>query len=63
MVLPFGLTTAPWAFTEVVKQIKKQTIPRRYVLFQYLDDWLNAYLEQGRIDPQEGCASVAFLAS
>ena len=22
MVLPFGLTTAPWAFTEVVKQIK-----------------------------------------
>ena len=46
MVLPFGLTTAPWAFTEVVKQIKKWTIPRRYVLFQYLDDWLNAHLNR-----------------
>ena len=22
LVLPFGLTTAPWAFTEVVKQVK-----------------------------------------
>ena len=46
MVLPFGLTTAPWAFTEVVKQIKKWTIPRRYVLFQYLDDWLKAHLNK-----------------
>ena len=46
MVPPFGLTTAPWAFTEVVKQIKKWTIPRRNVLFQYLDDWLNAHLDR-----------------
>ena len=30
----------------VVKQIKKWTIPRRYVLFQYLDDWLNAHLNK-----------------
>ena len=38
-----GMATAPWAFTKIVKQIKKWASPRRYVLFQYLDDWLNVH--------------------
>ena len=42
MVLPFGLKTAPWAFTEVVKQVKKWARRVQLLLFQYLDDWLNA---------------------
>ena len=43
MVLPFGLKTAPsLSFTEVVKQIKKWARRLQLLLFQYLDDWLNA---------------------
>ena len=45
LVLPFGLMSAPWAFTEVVKQIKKWTSRFNLVLFQYLDDWLHVHLE------------------
>ena len=43
LVLPFGLMSAPWAFTEVVKQIKKWTVQFDIILFQYLDDWLNVH--------------------
>ena len=43
LVLPFGLATAPWVFTEVVKQIKIWSSSRLRVLFQYLDDWLNLF--------------------
>ena len=43
MVLTFGLKTAPWAFTEVVKQIKKVgSQGSATALTIYLDDWLNA---------------------
>ena len=44
LVLPFGLSTAPWVFTEVVKQIKVWSMAQQLVLFQYLDDWLNLFL-------------------
>ena len=43
LVLPFGLMSAPWAFTEVVKQVKLWSSKRHLILFQYLDDWLNLF--------------------
>ena len=43
LVLPFGLMSVPWAFTEVVKQIKKWTVQLDIILFKYLDDWLNVH--------------------
>ena len=42
IVIPFGLMSAPWAFTEVIKQLKRWTAPRLFVLFQYLDGWLKS---------------------
>ena len=48
MVLPFGLMTAPWAFTQVVKQIKICSSSHHLILFQYLDDWLNLFRSRGR---------------
>lgn len=43
LVLPFGLSSAPWAFTEVVKQVKVWTAANLITLFQYLDDWLHVH--------------------
>ena len=43
LVLPFGLSTAPWVFTEVVKQVKVWSVAQLRVLFQYLDDCLNLF--------------------
>ena len=43
LVLPFGLMSAPWAFTEVAKRVKKWTVQFDIILFQYLDDWLNVH--------------------
>ena len=43
LVLPFGLATAPWVFTEVVKQIKVWSSAHLRMLFQYLDDWLSLF--------------------
>ena len=48
LVLPFGHMTAPWAFTQVVKQIKIWPSSHHLILFQYLDDWLNLFRSRGR---------------
>ena len=53
MVLPFGLTTAPWAFTKVVKQIKKWANPRWYVLFQIPRQLAQRSREQRDSDPHD----------
>ena len=45
-VLPFGLMSAPWVFTEVMKQIKKWALSNHLILFQYLDDWLNLHMDR-----------------
>ena len=41
LVLPFGLMSSPWVFTQVMKQVKQWALARNMILFQYLDDWLN----------------------
>ncbi|XP_074640019.1 uncharacterized protein LOC141911049 [Tubulanus polymorphus] len=38
--LPFGLSTAPWVFTKLVKSVQKVLQSRGVRLFVYLDDWL-----------------------
>ena len=40
LVLPFGLNSGPWPSRWWVKQLKRLTAPRQFILFQYLDDWL-----------------------
>ena len=49
LVLPFGLSSGPWLFTEVVRQVKKWAWKKDFALFQYLDDWLNLDLDKGRL--------------
>jgi len=39
--LPFGLSTAPRVFTEVLKTLKEWARVLLMLLFQYIDDWLN----------------------
>ena len=39
-VLPFGLTTAPWAFSRVLKPIKKELRLLGITITSYLDDFL-----------------------
>jgi len=39
-VLPFGISTAPWAFTMLVRVVKDILHPLSIPLLQYLDDWL-----------------------
>lgn len=41
IALPFGLSTAPRLFTDVLAPVKAWARLRDMVLFQYLDDWLN----------------------
>ena len=48
LVLPFGLMSAPWVFTEVMKQIKRWSVALRMLLFQYIDDWLHLHFSQTR---------------
>jgi len=38
--LPFGLSTAPWLFTKIVRVVKDIVQSQGQSLFQYLDDWL-----------------------
>ena len=38
--LPFGLATAPQAFTMILKEVKLMALSRGLRLYQYLDDWL-----------------------
>lgn len=38
--LPFGLSTAPWLFTKIVRGVKELFHRERFSLFQYLDDWM-----------------------
>ena len=39
-VLPFGLALAPWAFTRVLKPIKKHLRLEGIILSYYLDDFI-----------------------
>ena len=43
LVLPFGLSTAPWVFIEMMKQIRVFSVAELRVLFQYLDDCFNLF--------------------
>jgi len=38
--LPFGVSTAPWIFTRLVKVVKEYLQKKGMILFQFLDDWL-----------------------
>jgi ribonuclease HI len=38
--LPFGLSSAPWIFTKVMREVKALSHSQGMILFQYLDDWL-----------------------
>jgi len=52
--LPFGLSTAPFIFTQVMGEVKSMAHLRKILLYLYLDDWLvqiaNFYMgiHQGR---------------
>ena len=39
-VLPFGLSTAPWAFSRVIKPIKAHLRRQGMIIFSFLDDFL-----------------------
>ncbi|CAL4085025.1 unnamed protein product, partial [Meganyctiphanes norvegica] len=39
-VLPFGLSSAPWAFSRVMKPIKKSLRMLGVTIFSFLDDFL-----------------------
>ena len=61
MVLPFGLSTAPWVFTDVVKQEKVWSVAQLRVLFQYMDDCLNRCLDNSHLSqvaPETGRTSL-----
>lgn len=38
--LPFGLSSAPWLFTKVMREVKRIAHRAGLSIFQYLDDWL-----------------------
>lgn len=38
--LPFGLSTSPWIFTQVMGEVKEMAASRGIFIHQYLDDWL-----------------------
>ena len=38
--LPFGLSTAPWIFTQIVQEVKKMLHIQSIIIHIYLDDWL-----------------------
>ena len=68
LVLPFDLMSAPWAFTEVIKQLKRWTAPRLFVLFQYLDDWLSLQWSYRMTDRSTGqlldlCSRLGLLVN
>ena len=44
--MPFGLSTAPKIFTNIVVEFKKIAMTRGFNLNQYLDDWINRDLSQ-----------------
>ena len=44
--MPFGLSTAPREFTELVVEFKQIAFSRGYYLNQYLDDWINRDLNE-----------------
>ena len=44
--MPFGLSTAPKEFTDVVVEFKKIAATRGFHLNQYLDDWINRDITQ-----------------
>ena len=66
LVLPFGLSSAPWVFTQVAKQLKVWTAQRQRMMFQYLDDWLNMFLSKrkasrGTLELVHQCKALGWL--
>ena len=47
LAMPFGLSTAPKEFTDLVVEFKKIASTRGFHLNQYLDDWINRDITQG----------------
>ena len=43
-VLPFGLATAPYLFTKIVKALKEYFTTLNLIIHQFLDDWINRTL-------------------
>ena len=52
LVLPFGLSTAPRVFSEVMKVLKRWGRRTGLLLFQYLDDWLQAHHDASVLEQQ-----------
>ena len=46
IAMPFGLSTAPKIFTDLVVEFKKIAMTWGFHLNQYLDDWINRDLDQ-----------------
>ena len=46
IAMPFGLSTAPREFTELVVEFKQIAFSRGFYLNQYLDDWINRDLNE-----------------
>jgi len=38
--LPFGLSSSPWIFTQVIGEVKKMVHKNNILMYNYLDDWL-----------------------
>ena len=46
VAMPFGLSTAPREFTELVVEFKQIAFSHGFYLNQYLDDWINRDLNE-----------------
>ena len=47
--LPFGISSAPWLFTKVFKQLAIILRKTCIAIHQYLDHWLNKSVVQGEV--------------
>ena len=68
LVLPFGLSTAPRVFSEVMMPLKRWGRALGILLFQYLDDWLQLHFSRTVLDQQtqrliRKCASLGLLVN
>ena len=61
--LPFGLATAPQAFTMIVKEVKLMALSRGLRLHQYLDNWLirSQSQEEAQVNTQALTQSLGWI--